>query len=146
MVRCAVVLDFPVRCCRPDLLREADHPCSYVPETRILSLEQLDIVFNQPASSFRKFAYKDANWLFRRYLRRHKNMEDRPKFYEEIHEESEREGTEMQRMRNHSTSIEESNPRRPVSRKAQTADSPVQPVEGSCSEEPGDILDIHWNF
>lgn len=70
-------------------------------------------------------------------------MEDRPKFYEEIHERSEREGTEMQRMSNHSTSIEECNPKRPVPQKA---DSSVQPVEGSCSEEPGDILDIHWNF
>ncbi|MCJ1427554.1 Solute carrier 2 (Facilitated glucose transporter) member 8 [Sticta canariensis] len=82
----------------------------HVPETRILSLEQLDTVFNQTASSFRKFAWEDANWLFRRYIRRHKNMEDRPKFYEEIHMRPEREGTEMQSMCSRSTSIEESRP------------------------------------
>ena len=80
-----------------------------MPETRILSLEQLDIVFNQTTSAFREFAFEDASWLFKHYILRHKKMMDRPKFHERIQQQNaadcQRRGTEMRRPRAYSTSI-----------------------------------------
>ena len=83
-----------------------------MPETRILSLEQLDIVFNQTTSAFGEFALEDANWLFQRYILRHKKMKDRPKFHTRIQQQRardrQREGTEMQRLRGLSASFSDS--------------------------------------
>lgn len=83
-----------------------------MPETRILSLEQLDIVFNQKTSAFIAFAWEDAIWLFQHYIRRHKKMKDRPKLHVRIQQQRavdrQREGAEMQRPGQYSTSFSDS--------------------------------------
>ena len=75
----------------------------------MLSLEQLDVVFNQTTSAFRKFAVEDATWLFKRYVLRHKKMQARPKFHKRIQQDTaaghQHEDTEMTRMRAYPTSI-----------------------------------------
>jgi hypothetical protein len=89
----------------------------------MLSLEQLDIVFNQNTSAFIDFASEDARWLFRRYARRHKKLKDRPRFHARIQEQealySDRhvEGVEMQEIQQDSTVVSDSDSQKGVGRR-----------------------------
>jgi hypothetical protein len=102
----------------------------------MLSLEQLDIVFNQNTSAFIDFAFEDARWLFRRYVLRHKRLKNRPRYHTRIQEQEALypdrhvEGAEMQEIQQDSTVVSDSDSQRAegVDRRPRSSEAVTVPI------------------
>lgn len=70
---------------------------SFVPETRMLSLEQLDVVFKQPTREFWRWAWnEEAKWIWGCLKNWRKAFEEkRPQFYDKLVFEEESVPTEL---------------------------------------------------